>query len=270
MSFIKNKNFKLDFVGIGAQRSATTWLAECLREHPEICLAHPKELEFFNGPRFSHGLAWYKKHFNFKKGNKIRGEFTSTYIYSRETAERIKNAFPSTKIVVCLRNPINRHISHKMAKPLDRGLYYSHLQHYFDLFPKENILVMIYEDIAKNPQVFISQVYNFVGVRSDFTPKSLNEIINPKKNYKLPFVKNTLDKMITFIENSKFGVYLKKVLIKLGFRKLFYIVDKINTKEIIKMELPIGERERLQQFYKEDVKKLEQLLNKTLWPDISA
>ncbi len=263
------KEFNLNFVGIGAQRSATTWLAECLREHPEICLAHPKELEFFSGERFKFGLEWYKKHFHIKKQNKVLGEFTSTYIYVPQAAERIKQVSPDVKIITCLRNPIDRHISHKMTKPLDRGLYYSHLKHYFDLFPRTNILVMIYEDIVQNPQAFISRIYSFLGVDSSFTPKSLDQIINPKKSYKLPFVKNSIDKVINLIENSKIGVYIKKVLIKLGFRTLFYKIDKANTKQIIKTELSAGEREKLKKFYQEDVRKLEQLLNRKLWSDIS-
>ena len=130
-------------MGIGAQRAGTTWFAECLREHPQICLAHPKELNFFDeDKKFMLGFDWYQKHFHQKKSFQVFGEFTSSYLYSQKAAERIKQNFPDVKIIVCLRNPIDRHFSHQATKPLDRGLYFKHLQNYLGLFPRENILII--------------------------------------------------------------------------------------------------------------------------------
>ncbi len=52
-----NNNFKVDFIGIGAQKAATSWIAKCLIEHPEICLAASKETHFFSDDEsFNQGL----------------------------------------------------------------------------------------------------------------------------------------------------------------------------------------------------------------------
>ena len=64
-------NFNITFIGIGAHKSGTTWLANCLREHPEICFANKKEVLYFNklanpllsktlNIKYNWGLSWYK------------------------------------------------------------------------------------------------------------------------------------------------------------------------------------------------------------------
>ena len=58
----KNRNFKVDFIGIGAPRCGTTWIAKCLSEHPQICLSSVKETDFF-GKYYRKGLSYYKSFF---------------------------------------------------------------------------------------------------------------------------------------------------------------------------------------------------------------
>lgn len=276
---MSQKDFKIDFIGIGAQRSATTWIAECLREHPQTCLARSKELNFFEDPKYKFGLDWYKKHFIIKKEHKFLGEYTSTYIYSRKAAERIKNHFPEIKIIVSLRNPIERFISHlppdrkfdnleNNIDLVDKGFYYKHLKVYFDLFPKENILVMIYENIEKDPRVFISKIYQFIGADSFFIPASLEKRINPKRRYKFSVMKKLLDSGTNFLDKGKTGVYLKKFLVRIGMRRVFYAIDEAGSVRAEKTVIPEEIKKRLKDIYRDDVKKLEELLNRELWKDI--
>jgi len=57
-------NFKIDFIGIGAMKAASTWIFEALKEHPEICVSSEKETNFFNNDyNYRKGLKWYKKFF---------------------------------------------------------------------------------------------------------------------------------------------------------------------------------------------------------------
>ncbi len=52
-----NNDFKIDFIGIGATKSGTTWIAQCLKEHPQICGSSIKEINFFNIPfRYKKGI----------------------------------------------------------------------------------------------------------------------------------------------------------------------------------------------------------------------
>lgn len=274
-------NFNLDFVGIGVQRAATTWIAECLREHPEVCLASPKEIEFFDR-NYEQGLDWYQRHFFKKQSHRVFGEFTSTYIYSPQTAQRIKEHFPDAKLIVCLREPISRLISHLPNKAdinqddflakhqdlIEKGLYFKRLQPFLDAFPIENILILIYEDIQQNPQQFIRRIYRFLGVEESFISSSVGKRINPKRTYKAPFLKKLLDKTMDFIEKIKIGPFLKKILIKMGFRRLFYAIDKANSQMAQKRALPEGIKKELVLMFRDDVKKLSALLNRNLWQDI--
>ena len=81
---------KLDFLGIGAQRAGTTWVARMLEAHPDICLSEPKELHFFNekpsyvwGPvneNFGPSFDWHGKHFAHCRKGSVKGEFTPHYL----------------------------------------------------------------------------------------------------------------------------------------------------------------------------------------------
>jgi Sulfotransferase domain len=98
----------VDFVGVGAQRSGTSWLYACLYEHPGIC-APIKELHFFSRERnYERGLDWYLGHFDRCPPGAVRGEFSTSYLYAPEAAGRIRAAFPEVRIMMSLRNPVAR------------------------------------------------------------------------------------------------------------------------------------------------------------------
>ena len=97
----------VNFIGVGAQKSGTSWIYACLYEHPEIC-APIKEIHFFSRPRYEKGIAWYEKQFDRCAVEKLRGEFSTSYLYTPEAAARIHAAYPDAKIIAVLRNPIDR------------------------------------------------------------------------------------------------------------------------------------------------------------------
>jgi hypothetical protein len=124
----------IDFIGIGAARSGTTWLSECLRQHPDILfpkndtpdairpgvikLKGEKELDFFirgyeknlSPEIFSNnslGLDWYLAQFPSAQPNKVRGEFSPTYMADPDSAKLIRDTFPNIKLIVSLRNPVD-------------------------------------------------------------------------------------------------------------------------------------------------------------------
>jgi len=107
-----------NFLIIGAQRSGTTWLYENLVKHPEIIPASTKEVHFFDN-NFSRGLEWYKSHFTHTKNSQINnhsksitGEASPYYIFHPLAPERISNIIPSVKIIILLRNPVDRAFTH--------------------------------------------------------------------------------------------------------------------------------------------------------------
>ena len=107
------KDFKVDFMGIGAQKGGTTWIAKCLSEHPDICMSEPKEILYFNKfSSFSNKcpinnyhkktFSWYRKHFLHCKKGQINGEFSAEYFYDKEAPRLIRKYFPDIKLIVLL------------------------------------------------------------------------------------------------------------------------------------------------------------------------
>ncbi len=96
-----------DFIIIGTQKGGTTSLFACLKQHPEVAMSRQKEAHFFN-THFEKGLIWYKRFFPFKNSKKIAGEVTPCYMYHPQAAERMKAILPNVKLIVMLRNPIDR------------------------------------------------------------------------------------------------------------------------------------------------------------------
>jgi Sulfotransferase domain len=110
-----------DFLVIGAARSGTTSLYRYLARHPAIAPASTKEIHYFSIHHWR-GIEWYKAHFPTAMTRGIRtwrggvrsqtGEATPYYLFHPLAAERIAEALPDIKLVVLLRNPIERAFSH--------------------------------------------------------------------------------------------------------------------------------------------------------------
>ena len=102
-----------DFLGIGAQKSGTSWLYENLKLHPEIYVSEQKELHYFD-KKLNDSLFSYSG--NFKNGlGKVKGEITPAYsILQIEKICLIKKLMPRVKLILLLRNPIERAWSHAL------------------------------------------------------------------------------------------------------------------------------------------------------------
>ncbi|MCD4693974.1 sulfotransferase domain-containing protein, partial [bacterium] len=199
---IENKFEKpsLDFVVIGFTKCASTWLYNCLDEHLDICVARPKESDFFikenlkNNPK---RIERYNNFFNHCKTESVVGEVSPMYIEKDVAFENILNNYPNVKLLVLLRSPLDREISILLYKKRfnkeknfnlkeelkerikDSKFYYSeYLKKWFDNFPKENILPIILESVSENPEREIGNIYSFLGVDKKFIPNFLDKKLN--------------------------------------------------------------------------------------------
>lgn len=291
------KNKEPNFIGIGTTRSGSTWIYHCLKEHPEICFSSKKETKFFNRAyNYRKGIDYYNKFFNQCSNHKIKGEFTSDYLLFPKTPDLIHKHFPNIKIIVCLRNPIEKifsdykyHVAvrnqysiyktfeeliNKNPSFIEIGFYYKQLKRYFELFPRKNILVLLYEDIKKNPIIFLKNIYNFLGLRNkEFIPSKINEKINVSgtrtaKN-RIPLINMFLYRFVAiFTNNHKFKNFTYKyrfneILEKfLEFNTLKF-VDSINNK-VSNITLNEQTRQFLLKKYLPEIKRLEILLARKL------
>ena len=122
-------NFRLlpNFIIIGAGRAGTTSLYRYITQHPNVLPSTTKDsnnefadLHFFEY-KISNSVNWYKSHFPLKflhqssvsknKQNFITGEFTATYMYHPLVPKRIFNLLPKTKLILVLRNPVDKAFS---------------------------------------------------------------------------------------------------------------------------------------------------------------
>jgi hypothetical protein len=114
-----------DFIIIGAQKCGTTFLYETLGKHPRVRAADEKEIHFFDSSEFKKGMKWYRSHFPvlFPRmfGGRLAklpltGEASPYYLIYPHAARRIAAAVPRAKLLVLLRNPVDRAYSHHSQK----------------------------------------------------------------------------------------------------------------------------------------------------------
>lgn len=213
---ILEKNSKIDFLIIGTQKGGTSALDEYLRQHPEIGMAKRKELHYFdNEIIFSNkevDYSIYEKEFDISQNFKVYGESTPIYLYWEPCCKRIWEYNNDIKLIVLLRNPIDRAFSHwnmeyernaekepfmyciknenmriKEALPAqhrvysytDRGFYSEQIRRYKRYFNDEQILFIKYEEFKKNQEFELDKVFEFLKVNPGnfkFKPKIINKI----------------------------------------------------------------------------------------------
>lgn len=200
----QNKTSSVNFLIIGVGKSGTTSLYNYMRLHPKIIPSLQKEIHFFN-LKFDLGLDWYLSHFAAlpPDGSFLTGEATPWYLGSQGAETRVFSSFPKAKLIVVLRDPIARAISHyhmncRMTEErsleaalnseiailsnvtdfaqlsekywqteqgyLWFGLYAYFLKKWMALFPREQFLILRSEELYSQTADTLKQVFEFLGL----------------------------------------------------------------------------------------------------------
>jgi hypothetical protein len=143
-----------------------------------------KDSMFFT-TRYHLGLGWYQKLFCDCGGAMHVGEFSADYFASEQARERIAHHIPDVRIIITLREPIARLYSHYRLSarvggvkakhsferfvttydyPLRFARYAENVRAWRDVFGAANVLIAIYEDLNHDPQRFLDQICEFVGL----------------------------------------------------------------------------------------------------------
>lgn len=207
---------QIDFLVLGAQKCATTWLYDCLSEHPELYLpAKKREIWYLGGDLYEkNGAEWYLNFFVNARDGQRAGDVSVEYLFDPRAATAVEMHAPAARLIVSLRDPINRAISayfwnlrrsmiadisveESLARGLAeaessradlgvygemivRGAYGSQLERYTSRFGTERILYVLYEDIVSDPMGTLQRIFQFLGVDTGVRPANLGT--RPKKN----------------------------------------------------------------------------------------
>jgi hypothetical protein len=197
----RRKIDKLDFILGGAQKSGTTALHYFLQKHPRITMGDQMEMHFFDDDSLFSVPIDYEmlhRHFPLLARSTIAGECTPSYLYWKSAAERIWNYNPQIKLLVLLRNPVERAFAHwnmqrfKGREPLDffdavkeeksriagapprearrfsyvdRGFYVQQLERFFRFFSREQMMIVKFEKFREEQRQTLHSIFSFLGVK---------------------------------------------------------------------------------------------------------
>jgi len=180
-----------DFVGIGAQKAGTTWWFHLIATHPDVYQDPAQRPELHYWDHFSHrwpaaeDIAAYHRLFPRPPGKKS-GEKTPDYLHDYWAVPMIKLAAPDARIIVLLRDPIERYrsaVAHGAGKGwtqdrltendiFNHGLYGSQLTRLYDTFDREQVLVLQYERCVRDAPGQLERTQRFLGLPSHEVERS--------------------------------------------------------------------------------------------------
>ncbi|WBU63463.1 sulfotransferase domain-containing protein [Paracoccus aerodenitrificans] len=179
------------FIIAGAAKSATTWLQQSLQQSRTIFM--PDHEPHFFARNYQRGMEYYHAEFAEAPKDALRGEKSNSYLTMPAAAARIHRHIPEVRLIFQLRDPvaraysdyamlfrrgevddnIRRHLDPDRAaneRFLNDGLYAEHLQRFYDLFSREQILVLRYEDISRDAVGQLDSMRQHLKLSEQFAP----------------------------------------------------------------------------------------------------
>ncbi len=276
-----------NFFIVGAPRCGTTSLHEYLKKIPRVFMSKIKEPEYFspNSFKMNQTLPIYDKKeylalFQEIKDELAIGESSTSYLEDPESPQLIHKVVPNARIIVLLRDPIERAYSHylihvrynfekqsfhdalgKILKRYDpltsnhylhAGLYSKQILRYINTFGKKNIKILIFEEFIQNKRKAVQEVLSFLEI-----VHNLKDINNDAFN----------------ISELPKGKFANKILHSKKIKKIAGKLIPDDTRQIFKEKLLLSkekpqimkeDRNILRDFFKDDVKELKNILDRDL------
>jgi len=269
--------------------SSSTPISSCPRQRNCVIFPIPENLSEEYVHKGVTTLEEYQGHFLDVKSEKIIGEASPMYLYWPTTAERIKATLPDVKLLAILRNPVDRAYSSYMHAIRDwrepagsfeaalemeqeridagwgilwhyknAGFYFQQLTRYYEIFEPDQIKVVLYDDLVSNPHDLIRDIFAFLDIDQTFEPD-----ISSHPN------------VSGFPKNPRFHEFMNQLFqkdnpIKRFSRKLFpesfrrNVMEKMRGPNLEKRVMPRDVRTELVNTYYDDIKSLENLIQRDL------
>jgi hypothetical protein len=236
----------------------------------------------------SNGDEYYSLFAEASKGQLV-GETSTIYLYSKNGYQLIKSAVPEVKIIAILRQPAKRlysrflHLSREGLKPtenfedlfkkdsiwwirpdlINEGFYHRHLSKFYGVFPRENIKILLYEDLKSRPRDLLVEIFNFLEVKEDISIDTeitynksgiiKNQFVNKVIGYNNILFRSFKNSFPKQFEKAKKNKHLLKVL------------GTIRSRNLAQPKAPTELLKRItDEIYTEDIRQLEKLIDKDL------
>src|ERR671915_1370169 len=302
-----------NFFIVGAQKAATTSLYFYLKEIPGVYMSPVKEPLYFAAHAIQNSAfdvirdkKEYLRLFEKARGYIAVGEASTGYLWDPDAPKLIHQTVPHARIIMILRDPIERAYSNylmykkyggikssfydelmrdskiqeklygKSQLYVEMGMYYEQVKRYFDIFGREQVKVIIFEEFVQHPEQTVNEVLAFLGVK--YTVREIREQHNP---YSVP--RSPLSRLIFAFfrwlraRNVRFYKLLMllpdSVLesLPLPSGKSSGFAARILFKRIEKPKIEPEAFKFLQELYHDDVLRLESLLGRSLpWSTLST
>lgn len=261
---------KVNFLIIGAAKSATTSLCNALAQHPDICFSQPKEPQFFSKPNWRKTIKQY--HALFKKEAKLYGEGSTNYTkhpsFNKNIHDDIYEYNSEMKLIYIMRQPVDRIVSqyihaynrgYESSKDINSVLrsnshyinvskYASQIEPYIERFGRDQVLLLFFEDFITNSEGVLDTVFQFLNIKKTTIDSALlntNKSFNRRVlHYKYDNPKTLFDKL------KKVGLIIKN----------YFNSDFIDTKP----QLTEDTKAFILDKVKEDIITIEKLTNRDL------
>lgn len=291
-----------NFLIFGVQKAGTTSIYSYLEQHPQVYTSPRKETDFFcrdlsqsvsdDEPRLTRGgrkriltVEDYASLFSGVTDEIAIGEASPNYLFRHENAVAgIKQHVPNAKLIAVLRNPVERAYSDYLMhvrqvvgnrKPLAeqvatsaesshtllKGRYYKGMKHFIDTFGSEQVKVFLYDDLRKDSTKLMRQVYEFIGVDPDY------KVDTGRKQQTAQVPKNQSIHQLLQTNNpvrQLAGAVLKKVMPEEKRQKLRSRLIAANSTGKDGLPLSAEDRQLLENYYRDDVRALQDLLGRDL------
>ena len=265
-----------NFAIVGAMKTGTTTIAEAIGAHPEGFVPERKEVHFFDADKhWRNGLDWYREVFAEAGGAKAIGDATPLYMFYPEAVQRMAGVIPDARLIVCVRNPIDRAYSHYLhyfqraaresrsfeqaveeelaagapapeavtehplqgdPRYLAQGRYLEQIETLERHYPRERIHVVMLDDLGRDPAGTFRAVCRFLGIDDGAIPENATRAANAHIEFRPVWLWRRLQS--------------RRVLDRLPQRPTHWFVKHFMMREAVPYDPVSGAvRERLREYY---------------------
>src|SRR5688572_28933150 len=221
--------------------------------------------------------------FSHLEPGQLRGEFSPAYLADPECAGLLHAHNPRMKLLCCFRNPVDAayagyyQLSSVQPLPdtfedfLDRypqlleyGRYHHNLQPFLELFPREQMHLMLFDDTRTDPVAVYQSLCRFLDIDSSFMPRSLGQRVNPRTVLRSRTVRDLKCAIGGFMGRNAATRRVRAGLTRLGAVRIARKLFRLNQKPGSVPSMNPETRRRLVEFFRPDVEALGALLNRDL------